>query len=245
MKKALLQVYSAYGLLIFALTFLILLPFFLLAILFKPLAGLAPFLNHIWARVFFFFLFLNRTKIIYEKKPPRDQPTIYCANHTSFLDIPAMGLINRKFKFIGKASLRSVPLWGFMYSQLHILVDRSSMKSRHQSWLKAQEEIQKGFSIVFFPEGGILTKNPPEMVNFKEGSFRIAVEEQIPIIPVTIPYNYLLLPDKMPLIMHPGKMEMIVHEPILPNGNDEEAVKDLKLAVRKKIEDTIASYEGR
>ncbi len=119
------------------------------------------------------------------------------------------------------------------------------MKSRHQSWLKAQEEIQKGFSIVFFPEGGILTKNPPEMVNFKEGSFRIAVEEQIPIIPVTIPYNYLLLPDKMPLIMHPGKMEMIVHEPILPNGNDEEAVKDLKLAVRKKIEDTIASYEGR
>ena len=83
------------------------------------------------------------------------------------------------------------------------------------------------------------------MANFKEGSFRIAVEEQIPIIPVTIPYNYLLLPDKMPLLMHTGRVEMVVHEPIWPNGTDDEAVSELKKAVRQKIEDTLKTYEGR
>lgn len=245
MKRALLQVYSAYGLIVFALTFLVLLPFFLLAIFIRPLEGIASFLNHVWARVFFFFMFLNRTKIIYEAKPKIGEKYIFCANHTSYLDIPTLGLINHKFKFIGKASLRKVPLWGYMYSKLHILVDRGSLKSRHKSWVKVLEEIRRGFSVAFFPEGGIVSKNPPQMATFKEGSFRIAVDEQIPIIPVTIPYNYLLLPDKMPLIIQPGCIEMIVHEPIWPNGMDDAAVAELKLAVRQKIEDTLKTYEGR
>ena len=245
MKRALLKIYSIYGLMIFALIFLVLLPFFLLVIFIKPLEKLAYHLNFFWSRAFFFLLFLNRTRVIYQFNPKKDQNYIYCANHTSFLDIPTMGLIHRRFKFIGKASLRKVPLWGFMYSRLHILVDRGSLKSRHKSWIKAQQEIQKGYSVVFFPEGGILSSNPPKMVAFKEGSFRIAVEEQIPIVPVTIPYNYLLLPDKTPLLMHPGRIEMVVHEPIWPTGTDDEAVVELKRAVREKIENTLMSYEGR
>ncbi len=74
------------------------------------------------------------------------------------------------------------------------------------------------------------------MVAFKEGSFRIAVEQQIPVVPVTIPFNHLLLPDKMPLTMHPGKICVHVHEPIWPEGNDDEAVKLLKQRVRVTIE---------
>lgn len=245
MKRALLKIYSVYGLIVFALIFLVLLPFFLLVIFVKPLEKQAYHLNHLWSRIFFFLMFLNRTKVTYEFKPGKDQHYIFCANHTSYLDIPTIGLIHHRLKFIGKASLRKVPVWGYMYSKLHILVDRSSLRSRHKSWIQAQEEIKKGFSVAFFPEGGIVSKNPPQMANFKEGSFRIAVEEQIPIIPVTIPYNYLLLPDKMPLLMHTGRVEMVVHKPIWPNGTDDEAVSELKKAVRQKIEDTLKTYEGR
>jgi len=129
-----------------------------------------------------------------------------------------------------------------MYSRLHILVDRKSLKSRHGSWLKAQEAIRKGFSIAFFPEGGILTKEPPKMVAFKEGAFRIAVNEQIPIVPVTIPHNHILLPDRMPLIMHPGKVVMKVHQPIWPSGDGDEAVKDIKDKVRAVIEEELKSF---
>ena len=196
MKQFLLQIYSVYGLVVFGLTFLVLLPFFLLAIFVRPLEKFASPLNYIWAKVFFFFLFLNRSKVVWEEQLDKKQRYVFCANHFSFLDIPSMGLMGHNFKFIGKASLKKVPLWGYMYSKLHILVDRASLKSRHNSWLAAQQAIQKGFSIVFFPEGGILTKEPPKMVAFKDGAFRISVNEQIPIVPVTIPYNHILLPDE-------------------------------------------------
>lgn len=242
MKRRLLKIYSAYGLAVFAIIFIVLLPLFLASIFIRPLEKMASFLNHVWARVFFFFLFLNRTQIRFEKPLNRKQRYVFCANHTSFLDIPTMGLIGHNFKFIGKASLGKVPVWGYMYSKLHILVDRASLKSRHTSWVKAKEAIQRGFSIVFFPEGGILTKNPPQMVAFKEGAFKVAVDEQIPIVPVTIPFNHILLPDSMPLIMHPGLVKIHVHEPIWPKGNDDEAVKALKLEVRHTIEDKLKEF---
>ena len=242
MKRLLLIFYSVYGLVVFALLFLILLPFFLLSIFIEPLEKMAATLNHIWARVFFFFLFLNRTKIIWEEKLNKDQRYIFCANHTSFLDIPTMGLMPYNFKFIGKSSLKKVPIWGYMYSRLHILVDRASLKSRHNSWLKAQEEIRKGFSIVFFPEGGILSKQPPKMAGFKDGAFRISVDEQIPLVPVTIPFNHLLLPDKMPLLMHPGKVIMKVHKPIWPQGKGDKEVKALKVKIRGVIENELNQY---
>lgn len=231
-----LKIYSVYGLIVFALVFLILLPFFLLAIFVKPLEKMASTLNWIWARVFFFCMFLNRTETVYEAPLDRKQSYILCANHFSYLDIPTMGLIHHNFKFIGKSSLRKIPLWGYMYSKLHILVNRESLKDRYASWAKAREALKVGFSIVFFPEGGILSKNPPEMARFKEGSFKLAVEEQTPIVPVTIHRNHILLPDEMPLVMRNGKVSLKVHKPIWPQGTDDEAVRQLKAEVKAVLE---------
>ena len=193
----------------------------------RPLEKMAAFLNHLWARIFFFLLFLNRTKIRYEEKLDRKQRYVFCANHMSYLDIPTMGLINHNFKFIGKSSLKTVPVWGYMYSRLHVLVDRDNFRSRHDSWIEAKEAVDRGFSMTFFPEGGIYTKTPPKMVRFKEGAFRVAVDKQIPIVPVTLPTNWKILPDGMPLVQHPGVVEIFVHKPILPQGSDDAAVKQL------------------
>lgn len=242
--RILLKIYSAYGLMIFALIFLILLPFFLLAMFVKPLEKMASTLNWIWARAFFFFMFLNRTEVVYEQKPERKQSYILCANHFSYLDIPTMGLIPHNFKFIGKSSLRKIPLWGYMYSKLHILVNRESLKGRYASWAQAREALKEGFSIVFFAEGGILSNNPPEMARFKEGSFKLAVEEQIPIIPITIHRNHIILPDEKPLVMRTGMVSLKVHTPIWPNGHDEEAVKELKNQVRAILEAELAKING-
>ena len=94
----------------------------------------------------------------------------------------------------------------------------------------------------FSPEGGILTKNPPQMVTFKEGAFRISVNEQIPIVPVTIPYNHILLPDEKSLLMHSGVIYMKVHKPIWPGGTDDEAVKKIKQQCRAVIEEELKKY---
>lgn len=234
--RILLKIYSAYGLVLFALIFLILLPFFLLSMFVKPLEKMASTLNWIWARVFFFFMFCNRTQISYEQELDKNQSYILCANHFSYLDIPTMGLIRHNFKFIGKSSLRKIPVWGYMYSKLHILVNRESLKGRYASWAQAREALKAGFSIVFFAEGGILSQNPPEMARFKEGSFKLAIEEQIPVLPVTIHRNHIILPDEKPLVIRTGKVSLKVHAPIWPAGSDEEAVKVLKTEVREILE---------
>ncbi len=131
-----------------------------------------------------------------------------------------------------------------MYSKLHILVDRNSLRGRHASWVKCKEAVENGYSITFFPEGGISSKNPPELARFKEGSFKIAIDEQIPVVPVTIHNNHLLLPDKKPLMMHSGLISLKVHKPIWPNGNDDLAMQELKDKVRSVIEQELTQHHA-
>jgi len=233
------KIYSIYGLIVFVLIFLILLPFFLMAMFIKPFEKMAATLNHIWAKMFFFFMFLNKTSVSYEEKLDKNQTYIFCANHASYLDIPTVGLINHNFKFIGKSSLKKVPLWGYMYGKIHILVNRDSMKSKYDSLQKVRDALNKGFSVVFFPEGGIVSKKSPQMARFKEGSFRLAVEENIPIVPLTIPFNHEILPDEMPLNIRLGKISIKVHKPIYPESNSDKAVKDLKEKVARIMQEEI------
>ena len=76
--------------------------------------------------------------------------------------------------------------------------------------------LDRGSGIVLFPEGGIYTKHPPKMVHFKSGAFRLAVEKNIPIIPVTLSYNHLILPDDGKLLLHRRPAKMVLHEPLHP-----------------------------
>ena len=237
--RTLTLIYSAYGLFIFGLIFALLLPFFLIAIFVPRCEHWVGTLNWLWARGLFFLLFLNRSNIEYEEPLDGKQRYIFGANHFSYLDIPTMGLIRHNYKFIGKHSLRTVPVFGYMYSKLHVLVDRSNFKDRYASFQRAREELQRGFSMAFFPEGGIYTKTPPDMVRFKDGCFRLAVDEQIPVVPVTIHRNHILLPDGKPLLMHKGLVSLKVHKPIRPEGTDDEAVKKLKDQVWHVINEEI------
>ena len=93
------------------------------------------------------------------------------------------------------------------------------------------EEIK---SLIIFPEGGILTKNPPHMTPFKDGAFRVAIEKQIAIVPVTIPSNWIILPDQEPLLLQWGIMSVIFHEPIITTGmslKDVDALKETAYSI--------------
>jgi 1-acyl-sn-glycerol-3-phosphate acyltransferase len=107
------------------------------------------------------------------------------ANHTSMLDIMLMLIIfpENPFVFVGKKELAKFPLFGFFYKRTCILVDRGNAKSRHAVYKRAQERLSQGLSICIFPEGGV----PDEIVvldSFKDGAFRLAIEHQIPILPI-------------------------------------------------------------
>jgi 1-acyl-sn-glycerol-3-phosphate acyltransferase len=211
------RIYSIYTAVIFALSFLLIFPFILICIWIPGWKKYGRKINRYWARGYFLCIFLP-VKIQKSEKIEHGKPYIYLANHFSYLDIPMMGFIPGDVLFVGKASIRKAPLFGYYFNNLHIAVDRDRLKSRAETLKRTNEALESQSSIIIFPEGGIYTKNPPEMIPFKNGAFRMAKEKQIAIIPVTLSYNHLILPDDGKLLFHWRSAKMILHEPLLPKN---------------------------
>ena len=229
------KLYSCWVIFAMAVFFLLFIIPLCICALFPSLHRLALKINYLWASGFFKLAFISIEKT-WHFTPKKTQRYILCANHFSYLDIPALGLFSYPFKFVGKSQLTSIPLFGFMYQRIHITVNRSSFRSRGETLEKARKVLEQGFNLGFFPEGGILFKNYPEMVPFKDGAFRIAAESNTPIIPVTFPDNYRILADDNILDMKPGKCNVTYHEPIFPGGSSEEDIKKLKDDVFRVIQ---------
>ncbi|MFD2916977.1 lysophospholipid acyltransferase family protein [Psychroserpens luteus] len=144
------------------------------------------------ARLWAWFILLGmgfRVKIEREEIPKKKESYMFVANHTSMADIMLMLVtVKNPFVFVGKAELAKIPLFGFFYKRTSILVDRNDAKSRQTVFLRAQRRLKQGMSICIFPEGGV----PDESIildDFKDGAFRMAINHQIPIVPITFGDN--------------------------------------------------------
>ena len=157
------------------------------------------------------------------------------ANHTSMTDIILMliAVKNHPFVFVGKKELAKIPIFGFIYKRVCILVDRSNSKSRYQVFERAQKRIHQGLSICIFPEGGV----PEEHVvldEFKDGAFRIAIEHGLPIVPMVFfdnkkRFSYTFFSGS------PGKMRAKIYPIIETKGKTLEDRNALKQQVRDII----------
>jgi 1-acyl-sn-glycerol-3-phosphate acyltransferase len=160
------------------------------------------------------------------------------------MDIATVALNRHDTVFVGKNDLKNIPVFGFMYSKLHITVDRAKLKSRYITLVKSLKALDQGKSLVIFPEGGIVTKYPPAMGEFKDGAFRAAIEKQIPIVPVTIPYNWIILPPDL-FLLHWKPMKVIFHEPIDPSIYTLKELHLLKAKVKSVIENELYNHLGK
>ena len=210
-------IHTIYGFFIFILLFLVLLPLLFVPIAFPSQFRLTGVINRWWAHLMFALVFLP-TKVESRRRLDPRRTYIFCPNHFSYLDIPAMGLNPVNTIFVGKNDMEKLPLFGFMYRKLHITVDRRSLRSRSNSMLAAMAALEQGKSLVIYPEGGIISAQPPAMAPFKDGAFRAAIEKQIAVVPVTIPFNWIILPDESPIRLKRGLVKVIFHEPIETTG---------------------------
>jgi 1-acyl-sn-glycerol-3-phosphate acyltransferase len=129
-------------------------------------------------------------KIEREQKLDPNKSYMFVANHTSMIDIMLMlAAINKPFVFVGKKELVKIPLFGFFYKRTCILVDRNSSRSKHGVFERAQKRINQGLSICIFPEGGVPNDESIMLDHFKDGAFRLAIEHQLPIVPITFADN--------------------------------------------------------
>ncbi len=166
----------------------VMLPFLLISILKEEWYPYFFVMARIWARGILLGLGCYY-RIEREQELEEGKSYMLTANHTSMLDIMLMlAVIRNPFVFVGKKELAKIPLFGFFYKRTCILVDRSSPKSRHEVFERAQKRLKQGMSICIFPEGGV----PDEAIvldEFKDGAFRLAIEHQIPIVPITFGDN--------------------------------------------------------
>ncbi len=165
------------------------------------------------------------------------QVAIYCANHSSYIDIPVLFAAIPGFaNIVGKASLTKVPIWGRCFKRLYLTVDRRSALSRGRSFIESARSLKGGRDLILFPEGTISPTAGHKLLPLKDGAFRLAIEQQVPIVPVTMPYNHRFFPDlggRIRLRYHP--LVAIFHPPIATTGL---TLNDLP-ALRQQVRDTI------
>ena len=139
--------------------------------------------RNIWANTILYGM-LCVPNIKYEQKMERGKSYMLVANHTSMLDIMMMLKVSKNpFVFVGKKELVKIPVFGFFYKRVCIMVDREDSRSRTAVYRRAQKRLKKGVSICIFPEGGV----PEEEIlldRFKDGAFKMAINQKIPIVPI-------------------------------------------------------------
>ena len=182
----------------------------------------------IWAKVIVYGMgFSIKTEA--EETLLKHKSYMLVANHTSMLDIMLMlSVIKQPFVFIGKKELGKIPVFGFFYRRTCILVDRNNQKSRLAAFEEAQRRLKQQNSVCIFPEGGVPDDHSIILDQFKDGAFRLAIEHQIPIVPITFHDNKKRFSYRF-LTGSPGKLRVKIHNFI--------DTKKLELTCRKNLKE--------
>ena len=152
---------------------------------------------------------------------------MFCPNHTSMLDpFILISMVKNPIVFVGKVELKKIPVFGFFYKRICILVDRSNQKSRKEVYYSAKRRLNNGTSVAIFPEGLVPTEDVI-LSPFKNGAFSLAIEHQIPIVPATYFdckrfFSWTFFKGR------PGIIRIKQHKPIFTEGLEKKDLNILK-----------------
>ena len=189
-----------------------------------------------WART---ILFLNPwwdfTIEGAENIPDKEYPVVIVANHKSQADILAMYLLGLRFRWVAKESLYRIPFLGWgMKAVGYVSIKRSDRASQAKCMEQSALHIREGKSMLFFPEGTRSAKG--ELLNFKNGAFRLAADCKADVLPVTLLGTERLLP-KGSMFPSVAKIRIIVHPRIKSEGK---AADELTKQCRETIASALA-----
>jgi len=171
------------------------------------------------------------------------QTYIFVSNHQSIYDIPIVfSTLPYQVRIIAKKSLGRFPFLGWHLRRTgHLLVDRRSPDPRAilRQWM---ELVSKGLSLVVFPEG---TRSLDGRIGrFKAGSFLLAIQAGLPIVPVAISGSrHVMLKNR--LMVKPGKVTLVVRPPIETAGRYEPTVEGARRLADEVRAQIIAMVEGQ
>ena len=183
-RKILITLWRVWFYILIAVPIIVMFPFLLLFTSKEKYYPQFFFLARVWAKIILYGMgFYPIVKKL--ETPQKGKSYMFVANHTSMTDIMLMlSIVKNPFVFVGKKELAKFPVFGFFYKRTCILVDRGNVKSRQEVFQQAQRRLNQGVSICIFPEGGVPDDESVLLDTFKDGAFRLAIDHQIPIVPL-------------------------------------------------------------
>ncbi|MFL5526285.1 MAG: lysophospholipid acyltransferase family protein [Gemmatimonadaceae bacterium] len=171
-----------------------------------------------------------------------EEPHIFASNHVSWFDVPALAKVLPRYKFVAKAELFKVPIFGGgMRAVGMIEIQRDNRKAAFGAYEVAAERIRAGSSVIVFPEG---TRGHEYALRpFKKGPFVLAIAAGVPIVPIIVHGTIEIMP-KGSLWAHPGTIDVHLLEPVSTTGVDYDHREALMQTVRTRMADAMRELYG-
>lgn len=243
--KILKAIYSIYAAITFIAVMLMIFPFAVISSFFGRIRGgnMVYRLCMLWADVWFPMIGIWY-KRIYEAPHDKSKQYIFITNHISYLDAAIIPKAYRQpIRPLGKVEMSKVPVFGFIYKNAIVTVDRSSPENRANSVRVLKSIISKGISVLVFPEGTFNMGTTP-LKDFYDGAFRVAIETQTPVKPVLFLDAYKRMPYESLFLMTPGVSRIVYLDEIPVNGYTMENVRELKEKVYAVMEKKLLEYNA-
>lgn len=244
-RRILAPVWKIWLALWFIVPFLLLFPFFYTTLR-SGKADLVFRLKRFWARIICFGTFLYPSVRYKSGKYKFPRPCIVVCNHTSYLDIIFTPFyVDHVAVWMAKYELLRIPLFRYFFIYLDIPVNRRLKTDSHKAYSECAKKIDQNISVVIYPEGTISEWG--KLKPFKNGAFRLAIEKQVPIVPVVNLNNWKFLQNGgfFKSFGSPGVPKIVVGDPIDTKGLGEKDVSELRQKVYTFIHQELEKHNGR
>lgn len=199
--------------------------------------GIYDFVPRKWSRI---MLWAAGVKVTVHgaEKLVEGEPHIFVSNHLSWFDIPSLAGYLPRYKFVAKASLFKIPVFGPAIRAVGMIpIERENRKAAFESLQVAADKIKEGNSVVIYPEGTRGTGYP--MRPFKKGPFVLAIASGVPVVPVLL-HGTLEVFGKNSKSVRPGPVDIHLLEPIptagLSYGDREKLANDVRDRMAAELE---------
>jgi len=174
------------------------------------------------------------------------RPYVVVANHQSFVDILLISHLPWEMKWLSKQTFFKIPLVGWMMRMAgDIRLVRGEKDSVIAAMNACRDRLDKRVSVMIFPEG--TRSRDGHLQPFKDGAFRLAIEQQVPVLPLAVNGAYTAL-IKGDWRLGVSDAEVRVLEPIETDGMTLDDLPALKAEAHRRIEMAVetmrAEYDG-
>jgi len=194
----------------------------------------------LWARI---LLAVSGARVRIEglQKLEKGGAYVLVANHSSYIDTPAVLLLPLQIRFFAKRGLFRIPLLGGHLRRAgHLPVVRENPRASLKSLTEGARMVrERGVSVVLFPEGG---RSPEGLREFKEGAAYLAIKAGVPAVPIGIAGTRQVLPMGS-LHVRPHAVTIRIGDPISTAGMKLDARGELSQTLRREVAELIGEPE--